>query len=145
MSTKNQDKPAPPKKPLSSYFLYTGEVRDKFKTRYPNEKPTELTKLMSEEYRSLPENQKQVYENRAKKLKEEYDKEVQVYVMKYGPIPKKERKSPEEENKKRVKSHGRNDEKNGKSVTVNTQKSGKDKDEDKKPKGKLGNLNKEKK
>jgi hypothetical protein len=66
-------------------------------------------------------------------------------VLKYGPIPKKERKSPDEENKKKLKAEGRDNGKNGKVVVVNTQKSGKDKDEDKKPKGKLVNLNKEKK
>ncbi len=39
--------PAPPKKPLSAFFLYRGEVYDKVRDENPTYKITELTKLIS--------------------------------------------------------------------------------------------------
>lgn len=40
--------PAPPKKPLSAFFLYRGEVYDDVKAKNPTSKITELTKIISE-------------------------------------------------------------------------------------------------
>ena len=39
--------PAPPKKPLSAFFLYRAEVYEDVKGKNPNAKITELTKIIS--------------------------------------------------------------------------------------------------
>lgn len=41
-----EDKPLPPKKALTAFFLFRGEVYDDVKLKNPNSKITELTKII---------------------------------------------------------------------------------------------------
>ncbi len=50
--------PAPPKKPLSAFFLFRGEVYDNVKGKNPNAKITELTKIISEMWGKVDESTK---------------------------------------------------------------------------------------
>lgn len=123
---------------MGAYFLYSNEVRDTFRTKYPEKKLGEISKTISEAYRELSDRERQAYEDKAKKMKEDYDKEVAAYVSKHGSLPKKERKSPEHEDKKRAKTNSDDKRK----IEVKAQ----GKEDDKKGKGKsVANAQKEKK
>ncbi|AET39976.1 DNA-binding protein ABF2 Ecym_5207 [Eremothecium cymbalariae DBVPG len=54
-------KTLPPKRPASGYILYSNEVRPLVTARNPGLKPTELVKLISEQWKSLPLFEKDKY------------------------------------------------------------------------------------
>ena len=135
------DKPAPPKKPMSAYFLFTNDMREKYKTKYPGKKVTELAKLMSEGYREMSEKERQTFEERAKKLKEAYEKDIAAYVAKYGPIPKKERRSPDSDKKNKKCRVDDNDDDSPKAINMQDRKQAKAKEENVKQRVKVGNGN----
>jgi len=71
-----------PKRPLSAYFLFTGEMRAKVKANEPTLANTEIVKKMGEMWRGLPPAEKKPYEDSASKAKAEYDAKYKVPVSK---------------------------------------------------------------
>ncbi|XP_067118779.1 nucleolar transcription factor 1-A-like [Centruroides vittatus] len=71
-SSKKQKHPEMPKKPLTPYFRYFLEKRQKYSREHPDMSMTELAKVLSKKYQQLPEKKKQKY-------KENYEKENEVY------------------------------------------------------------------
>lgn len=87
----NSDRPDPPKRPLSAFFLYKGDVYEQTKKENPDLKITELTKLISEKWNAIDANTKTKYEKKTAEAKQKYEKELQDYVDKYGEVDKKKR------------------------------------------------------
>jgi len=50
-----------PKKPLTPFLLYSQDVRESVRNSNPNAAITEISKLIGEKWKSLPENHKQKY------------------------------------------------------------------------------------
>ena len=64
------------KRPKSAYFLFMEEKRSGVKAEHPEAKVTDLARLISDLWRALGAEEKGAYEERAKKLKEEYQRKV---------------------------------------------------------------------
>ena len=87
------DKPEPPKRPLTAFFIYKADVYDDVKKDNPSLKMTELTKLISEKWGKVDASTKTKYEKKNEEAKEKYEQEKQDYIDKYGEIEKKTKKS----------------------------------------------------
>jgi len=59
-------------KPRSAYMLYYTEILQKYKQKYPELKLPQLTQVIAEKYKKLSPEKKQVFVDRAQKLKTEY-------------------------------------------------------------------------
>lgn len=75
---KNKD-PKAPKRSLSAWIIYTTEQRPKFKSVNPDKSNTELTTLMSQEWRNMTDGDKKKYEDLAEVDKQRYMKEKEEY------------------------------------------------------------------
>merc|ERR1712228_15544 len=78
----NGKKPKDPNKPkgaMTSYMLFTNEVRDKFRAENPGKRITEISKLIGAEWRSLSDEEKKKYAEKSKKLKAEYNEKMIEY------------------------------------------------------------------
>ena len=71
--------PKAPKRALSSWIIFTTEQRPKFKAENPEKSNTELTTLMSQEWRNMTEGDKKKYEDLANVDKQRYMKEKEEY------------------------------------------------------------------
>lgn len=70
---------AMPKRPQSSYFIFSNERRNELKTQYPDKKITELSKLIADEWKAKTAEEKKVYEQQAAVNKEKYHKTMEEY------------------------------------------------------------------
>lgn len=74
--------PNRPKRPLTPFFVFLNENREKVKSKNSELKSTEIAKKLGEMWRALTESQKQEYKNKADELatknasKEVVDEEV---------------------------------------------------------------------
>ncbi|XP_050445028.1 high mobility group protein 20A [Cataglyphis hispanica] len=68
-----------PKQPLSGYFLFLNDRREKVRSENPNLTFTEITKLLASEWSKLPGDQKQQYLDAAEQDKERYNREFNNY------------------------------------------------------------------
>lgn len=70
-----------PKKPLTPFLLYSQEVRESIRNANPNAVITEISKIIGEKWKSLPENHKQKYRDSSEqalaKWKAEKEKHAQ--------------------------------------------------------------------
>lgn len=70
-----------PKKPLTPFLLYSQEVRESIRNSNPNVGITEISKIIGEKWKSLPENHKQKYRDSSEqalaKWKAEKEKHAQ--------------------------------------------------------------------
>ena len=71
--------PKAPKRALSAWIIYTTEQRSKFKAENPEKSNTELTTLMSQEWRNMTDEDKKKYTDLAVVDKERYIKEKDEY------------------------------------------------------------------
>ena len=71
--------PKAPKRALSAWIIYTNEQRPKFKANNPDKSTTELTTLMSQEWRNMTDTDKKKYEDLAAVDKERYMKEKEEF------------------------------------------------------------------
>ncbi|XP_013781241.1 nucleolar transcription factor 1-A-like isoform X2 [Limulus polyphemus] len=71
-TSKKQKHPEMPKKPLTPYFRYFLEKREKYSHEHPEMSMTDLAKLLSKKFQQLPEKKKLKY-------KESYERENEVY------------------------------------------------------------------
>lgn len=80
-----ESKPDKDKKPASAFFMYTKSVRESVKSSNPSLTHRELIKKISEDWKTLPDSEKKVFQD-------EYDKQITEYRNSH---PKtKEKKSP---------------------------------------------------
>ena len=75
-STKEKD-PDAPKRPQSSYFLFMNDRRPALQKEKPELKFGELTKVLTDDWKSLSDKDKKKYEDMAAKDKERYEKECE--------------------------------------------------------------------
>ena len=75
---KNKD-PKAPKRSLSAWIIFTTEQRPIFKVKNPEKSNTELTTLMSQEWRNMTDGDKKKYEDLAEVDKQRYMKEKEEY------------------------------------------------------------------
>jgi len=75
---KPKDKNAP-KRPQSSYFVYSNERRVELKRVNPEKKVTEISKMIAAEWNKKDEAGKKPYEEKAKEKKEQYEKDLKEY------------------------------------------------------------------
>ncbi|XP_066597930.1 high mobility group protein 20A [Prorops nasuta] len=68
-----------PKQPLTGYFRFLNDRREKVRTENPNLSFAEITKLLAAEWSSLPSDQKQQYLDAAEQDKERYNREFSDY------------------------------------------------------------------
>lgn len=87
----NADKPQPPKRPLSAFFLFRKERYDAVVKANPNKGVADITKIISEEWNKLGDDKKKGYTAQYTSSKAGYDKELKEYVDKYGKVEKKKK------------------------------------------------------
>mmetsp|Transcript_54005 Transcript_54005/g.142926 ORF Transcript_54005/g.142926 Transcript_54005/m.142926 type:complete len:332 (-) Transcript_54005:228-1223(-) len=78
--SKSKRDPNEPKKPLSAYVLFGNKIRDELKKQDPSLSFTDSAKKISQLWHDLPKPQKDEYEAKAIKLKEDYAKAKEQYV-----------------------------------------------------------------
>jgi len=71
--------PNMPKRPLSSYFLFSNERRSILQQKMPEKKLTELSKIISQEWKELDSERKEQYAATAKRAKTKWDKKLEAY------------------------------------------------------------------
>ncbi|KAA8528259.1 hypothetical protein F0562_035490 [Nyssa sinensis] len=78
--TKKERDPLKPKHPMSAFFLFTNERRAALFAE--NKNVLEVAKITGEEWKNMSEAQKGPYEEMAKKNKEKYAQELELYKQK---------------------------------------------------------------
>jgi HMG (high mobility group) box len=78
-AAKPKKDPNAPKKPLTSFMLFSNEVRSEIKKENPDMSFGELGKKIGELFRALSSEKKQKYEDMAKREKERYKKALMEY------------------------------------------------------------------
>ncbi|KAF9415425.1 non-histone protein [Podila epigama] len=68
-----------PKRPRNSYIFFTLMKRDDIKKKHPEFKPTEITKMLGEEWQKLSESEKESYGTMAENDKKRYQAEMENY------------------------------------------------------------------
>ncbi|KAJ7929087.1 hypothetical protein B0H13DRAFT_954853, partial [Mycena leptocephala] len=76
--TKKKD-PNAPKRPASSYLLFQNEVRKELKERFPTLTNTELLTMIKNQWTTMSDADKAVYNDRMSKEKERYNAEKSAY------------------------------------------------------------------
>ncbi|GJM90785.1 hypothetical protein PR202_ga07096 [Eleusine coracana subsp. coracana] len=97
-NNKKDKDPSKPKQPMSAYFVYSQERRAALVAEKKN--VPEIGKITGEEWKSMTEAQKAPYEKVAKKQKEEYLKQMEVY--KQNKIEEAATLEKEEEEQKKI-------------------------------------------
>ncbi|KAL0547011.1 hypothetical protein IC582_016932 [Cucumis melo] len=77
---KKEKDPLKPKQPMSAFFLFSNERRASLVAE--NKNIVELAKIAGEEWKNMTEEQKGPYEEMAKKNKEKYMQEMEIYKQK---------------------------------------------------------------
>jgi hypothetical protein len=83
-ASKAQKDPNAPKRPLSTFFLFSQDERPKIKKDNPSLSVADIAKVIGERWRSIGDDKKRGYEERARQEKERYDKEVAEYKKQGG-------------------------------------------------------------
>lgn len=96
-----QQKPDPPKKPLTAFFIYKKDQMDIIRKEQNSIKLAEITKIISKNWNQSKPEVKILYERKAAHHKKHYLKSKQEYIEKYGQIvkktkPEKKKKAPED-------------------------------------------------
>jgi len=76
--------PDAPKKPKSSFMVFSTENRDKIKQQNPEATFGDIASLVSEAWKALSEKDKKKYTDKADKSKEKYQKELEKYNKDHG-------------------------------------------------------------
>ena len=86
---KKEKDPNEPKRPLSTYMIFSAEMRAKVKEENPDFSITDVAKELGVRWKSIADDEKVKYEELAKKDKERYEKEMEEY-KKTGAVKKNE-------------------------------------------------------
>jgi len=86
-------KPAPPKRPLSGYFRFRGDVYPQVKKDNPEMAPKEIMSKIGAMWQELPEKTKDAYNAKYFKEKKSFESKKAAYEKKYGKITRKKRRS----------------------------------------------------
>jgi hypothetical protein len=83
-ATKAQKDPNAPKRPLSTFFLFSADERPKIKKDNASLSVADIAKVIGERWRSIGEERKRHYEEKARQEKERYDRELAAYKQSGG-------------------------------------------------------------
>ena len=92
-SRKLEKHPDFPKKPLTSYIRFFTEMRPQYLQKHPQLSNQELTKVLSEEYKKLPEQMKLKYTQDFQKEKQEFEEKMAQFKEQHPDLVRKSRKS----------------------------------------------------
>lgn len=94
-----------PKQPLTGYFRFLNDRREKVRSENPTLSFAEITKLLASEWSTLPADQKQQYLDAAEQDKERYNREFSDYKQTeaYRLFSEKQSSEKQQESKKREK------------------------------------------
>jgi len=115
----------PPKRPLSAFFLFRDERYPIVKAENANIKITEITKIISEQWRQQSDEIKKTYQDRFNASKKIYDQEMKDYIAKHGKpvrVQKKIRKGKGEKAEKKGKSEKKHKKEKKKAKRVKKEK-----------------------
>jgi hypothetical protein len=79
-----------PKRPPTSYLIFTNAMRGQAKADNPDLKMTDLSKVMGTMWRELSDEEKRPYEEQAKAAKASYEKEVASFKAKKDEVEEEE-------------------------------------------------------
>jgi len=79
---KKEKDPNKPKRPMSAFFFYAQDSRDRIKKDNPAAGIGEVGRILGEEWKKITEPQKKKYITQAEKAKKDYDKEIEEYNKK---------------------------------------------------------------
>jgi transcription factor A len=88
----SKSKPAPPKRPLSGYFRFRGDVYPKVKEENPDLAPKEIMSKIGKMWQALPDKRKDAYNAAYQKDKKAFESKKAAFEKKYGKIKRKYRK-----------------------------------------------------
>lgn len=71
--------PNAPKKPLSAYFLFTNDERQKIKSEFPNMGITDIAKETGRRWANIPSDSREHYESRYQESRNQYDQDMTTY------------------------------------------------------------------
>merc|ERR1712106_520295 len=78
-----------PKRPMSSYFFFIGEIRKQVTIDNPEMNLTETTKLLGQKWKALTAEEKLPYEEKATQDKVRYQKAMDEFKAGGGEVPTK--------------------------------------------------------
>ena len=80
--------PDQPRKPSTPFFQFCAHRRDAIKAQYPKFSATEITQLISKEWKELPKERIQFYQDSYKQMYADYKVRFQAYLdKKAGKVP----------------------------------------------------------
>lgn len=91
MAKETSDKPQPPKRPLSAFFLFRQERYTDVVKANPGKKVSEITQVISEEWRKLSDEKKAGYSKHYTTAKVKYDKDIKAYTDVHGKVERKKK------------------------------------------------------
>ncbi|GMJ10974.1 3xHigh Mobility Group-box1 [Hibiscus trionum] len=94
--TKKERDPLKPKQPMSAFFLFLSERRTTLLAEDKCKSVLDVAKIAGEEWKNMTEEQRRPYEEMAKKNKEKYMEEMEVYKRKKEEEDSSIRKQEEE-------------------------------------------------
>ena len=93
---KKEKDPNAPKRPLSTYMIFSAEMRAKVKEENPDFSITDVAKELGVRWKAVTGDEKEKYEELAKKDKERYEREMEEYKKTGGKVKKEEDGGDEE-------------------------------------------------
>ncbi|KAK8692847.1 hypothetical protein V6N13_070452 [Hibiscus sabdariffa] len=93
---KKERDPLKPKQPMSAFFLFSNEWRAALLAEDRSKNVTDVAKIAGEEWKNMTEEQRRPYDEMAKKNKEKYMEEMEVYKQRKEEEASSLRKQEEE-------------------------------------------------
>ena len=81
-SAKQKKDPNAPKKPLSSYMLFSNHIRSSIKDDNPDIKFGDMAKAVAEKYKKLNDKERAKWNEKADTEKKRYEQEMEAYKKK---------------------------------------------------------------
>ncbi|CCI45662.1 hypothetical protein ABG067_005126 [Albugo candida] len=78
-SIRKKKDPDAPKRALSAYFFFCNEARDALRRENPDMKITDISRLLAEKWRDLPEKKRAKYHKMHEGAKVKYQEQMDVY------------------------------------------------------------------
>lgn len=88
MGKKQAKDPNAPKRPMTAFFHYSNEHRDRVRKAHPQYKIGDIAKELSRQWNGLKANEKQKYEALSASDKQRYENEKAAYEKKHGIVKK---------------------------------------------------------
>jgi len=88
MAKEKHDGPTPPKRPLSGFFFFKGDLFQATKEAHPDAKVTDITKIIAEKWRAVDEKTKKKYDDKQAAAKVQYEKDLKAWEAEHGSAKK---------------------------------------------------------